>query len=81
MSRLLAVAAASLFFSFSPSLARSGLRTGLRSGLRSGLRWSGFLSGFIKLHVVVVFFGQLDEVGGFLISRITSMFLVDLVWM
>ena len=71
------MAAASLFFSFSPSLARSGLRL----WLRSGLRWSGFLSGFIKLHVVVVFLGQLDEVGGFLISRITSMFLVDLVWM
>ena len=96
VSRLLALAAASLFFGLSPALTRASLRTWLRTWLRRRswrLRWrSGegrwlFLCVFLKFLVVhfsdfakfLEFFGELEEVGGFLFSRSSSMFLVDLV--
>ena len=99
VSRLLALAAASLFFGLSPALARASLRASLRAWLRTWLRawlrrrWrSGegrwlFLCFFLIFLVVhfsdfakfLEFFGELEEVGGFLISRSSSMFLVDLV--
>jgi len=92
VSRLLALAAASLFFGFSPAFTGSRLRAWLRR--RSGwLRWRSaegrwlflcfflrFLGGpFSDFAKFLEFFGELEEVGGFLISRSSSMFLVDLV--
>ena len=80
VSRLLALAAASLFFGFSPALTGSRLRGWLRR--RSGwLRWSGFLSGFIKFLVHLVLLVELEEIVSFSFSRCTSILLVDLVWM
>ena len=92
---MLALAAASLFFGLSPALTRASLRASLRAWLRAWLRrrWrSGegrwlFLCVFLIFLVVhfsdlakfLEFFGELEEVGGFLFSRSSSMFLVDLV--
>ena len=89
--RLLTLAAASLFFGFSPALTGSRLRGWLRwsgwlrwrsaEGRWWWLRWSGFLSGFIKFLVHLVLFVELEEIVSFSCSRCTSMLLFDLVWM
>ena len=85
VSRLLALAAASLFFGFSPAFTGSRLRAWLRRRSAEGrwwwLRWSGFLSGFIKFLVHLVLLVELEEIVSFSFSRCTSILLVDLVWM
>ena len=75
VSRLLALAAASLFFGFSPALTGSRLRGWLRR--RGWLRWSGFIKFLVHLVLLV----ELEEIVSFSFSRCTSILLVDLVWM